>query len=215
MWMIIRESLDNKNHKNKNTVHDLPINRKVVYPTPHLTESKSYDENELVMLLKQRQQDAYSYLYDHYSGSLYSIILNIVTDKDFANDVLQEVFIKIWRQIDTYDDSKGRLFTWMLNVARNASIDAVRSKGYQKNQKNRELTENFFDAGGSTMMNTDRIGLKKLVHNLKEDYRVLIDLSYFQGFTQDEISKMLKIPLGTVKTRMRSALIQLKQVIKL
>ena len=176
---------------------------------------KSYSENELVLLLKQRQQDAYSYLYDHYSGSLYSIILNIITDKDFASDVLQEVFIKIWRQIDTYDDSKGRLFTWMLNVARNASIDAVRSKGYQKNQKNRELTENVFDAGGSTMINTDRIGLKKLVYNLKEDYRILIDLSYFQGFTQDEISKMLKIPLGTVKTRMRSALIQLKQVIKL
>lgn len=167
------------------------------------------------MLLKQRQQEAYSYLYDHYSGSLYSIILNIVSDKDFASDVLQEVFIKIWRQIETYDDTKGRLFTWMLNVARNASIDAVRSKGYQKNQKNRELTENIYDAGGSTNINTDKIGLKKLVHNLKDDYRILIDLSYFQGFTQDEISKMLNIPLGTVKTRMRSALIQLKQVIKL
>jgi RNA polymerase sigma-70 factor (ECF subfamily) len=166
------------------------------------------------MLLKERQQDAYSYLYDHYSGSLYSIILNIVTDKDFASDVLQEVFIKIWRQIESYDNTKGRLFTWMLNVARNASIDAVRSKGYQKSQKNRELTENVYDAGGSTNINTDRIGLKKLVHNLKEDYRILIDLSYFQGFTQDEISKMLNIPLGTVKTRMRSALIQLKQVIK-
>jgi RNA polymerase sigma-70 factor (ECF subfamily) len=176
---------------------------------------KSYSENELVMLLKQRQQEAYSYLYDHYSGSLYSIILNIVSDKDFASDVLQEVFIKIWRQIETYDNTKGRLFTWMLNVARNASIDAVRSKGYQKNQKNRELTENIYDAGGSTNINTDKIGLKKLVHSLKEDYRILIDLSYFQGFTQDEISKMLNIPLGTVKTRMRNALIQLKQVIKL
>ncbi|HEX8333725.1 MAG TPA: sigma-70 family RNA polymerase sigma factor [Segetibacter sp.] len=176
---------------------------------------KLYSESELVMLLKQRQQEAYSYLYDHYSGSLYSIILNIVSDKDFASDVLQEVFIKIWRQIETYDDTKGRLFTWMLNVARNASIDAVRSKGYQKNQKNRELTENIYDAGGSTNINTDKIGLKKLVHNLKDDYRILIDLSYFQGFTQDEISKMLNIPLGTVKTRMRSALIQLKQVIKL
>ena len=176
---------------------------------------KSYSESELVSLLKQRQQEAYSYLYDNYSGSLYSIILNIVPDKEFANDVLQEVFIKIWRQIETYDNSKGRLFTWMLNVARNASIDAVRSKGYQKNQKNRELNEFVYEAGGSTSLNTDKIGLKKLVHNLKEEYRVLIDLSYFQGFTQDEISKMMNIPLGTVKTRMRSALIQLKQVIKL
>lgn len=165
-------------------------------------------------MLKQREQSAFSYLYDNYAASLYSIVLNIVPDRDLANDVLQEVFIKIWKQIETYDTIKGRLFTWMLNVARNASIDAVRSKGYQKNQQSRELTENVYDAGGSTETNIDRIGLRKLVHSLKPDYRVLIELSYFEGFTQDEISKMLEIPLGTVKTRMRSALTQLKQVIK-
>ena len=165
-------------------------------------------------MLKARQQSAYGYLYDHYSSALYSIILNIVTDKDMASDVLQEVFVKIWKQIESYDNTKGRLFTWMLNIARNASIDTVRSKGYQRSQLNNELTENVYESGGSTQLNTDRIGLRKLVHNLKEDYRVLIELSYFQGFTQDEISKMLAIPLGTVKTRMRSALIQLKQVIK-
>lgn len=166
------------------------------------------------MMLKQREQSAFSYLYDHYSGALYSIILNIVPDKDLASDVLQEVFIKIWKQIESYDNIKGRLFTWMLNVARNASIDAVRSKGYQKHQQNRELTENVFFAGGSTETNTDKIGLKKVVNSLKEDYKVLIILSYFEGFTQDEISKMLGIPLGTVKTRMRSALSQLKQLIR-
>lgn len=174
----------------------------------------SYSENELVLLLKQREENAFSYLYDHYSGSLFSIILNIVPDKDLAGDVLQEVFIKIWKQIESYDNTKGRLFTWMLNISRNAGIDAVRSKGYKKNQQSRELTEQVYFAGGSTETNTDKIGLRKLVHGLKEEYRILIELSYFQGFTQDEISKMLEIPLGTVKTRMRSALTQLKQVIK-
>ena len=165
-------------------------------------------------MLKQREQNAFSYLYDHYSGALYSIILNIVPDKDLASDVLQEVFIKIWKQIESYDNIKGRLFTWMMNVARNASIDAVRSKGYQKSQQNRELTENVYFAGGSTETNTDKIGLKKVVNSLKEDYKILIILSYFEGFTQEEISKMLGIPLGTVKTRMRSALSQLKQIIR-
>lgn len=165
-------------------------------------------------MLKQREQSAFSYLYDHYSGALYSIILNIVPDKDLASDVLQEVFIKIWKQIESYDNIKGRLFTWMLNVARNASIDAVRSKGYQKSQQNRELTENVYFAGGTTETNTDKIGLRKVVNGLKEDYKVLVILSYFEGFTQDEISKMLGIPLGTVKTRMRSALSQLKQLIR-
>ncbi len=174
----------------------------------------TYQESELVMLLKQRQESAFSYLYDHYSASLYSVIVSIVIDRELSNDILQEVFVKIWRQIETYDTTKGRLFTWMLNVARNASIDAVRSKNYQQSQQNRELTENMYEAGGSSQTNTDKIGLRKIVYKLKEEYRVLVELSYFEGFTQDEISKMLKIPLGTVKTRLRSALIQLKQVIK-
>ncbi len=85
-------------------------------------------------MLKQHQEPAFNYLYDHYSASLYSVILNIVPDKELANDVLQEVFLKIWRQIDTYDTTKGRLFTWMLNVARNASIDIIRSKNFQNSK---------------------------------------------------------------------------------
>ncbi|HSU49440.1 MAG TPA: sigma-70 family RNA polymerase sigma factor [Segetibacter sp.] len=173
-----------------------------------------YQESELVLLLKQRHEHAFSYLYDHYSGSLYSVIVSIVPDRELANDLLQEVFIKIWRQIESYDNAKGRLFTWMLNVARNASIDAVRSKNFQQSKNNRELTENVYDEGGSIQTNTDRIGLRKIVHRLKDDYKVLVELSYFEGYTQDEISKMLNIPLGTVKTRLRTALIQLKQVIK-
>ena len=165
-------------------------------------------------MLKLRQESAFSYLYDNYSGSLYAVILNIVPDRELANDLLQEVFIKVWKQIESYDPIKGRLFTWMLNVARNASIDAVRSKNYQQGQKNKELTENVYSAAGSTQTNTDKIGLKKIVYKLKEEYRVLVELSYFEGYTQDEISKMLQIPLGTVKTRLRNAMIQLKQVIK-
>jgi RNA polymerase sigma-70 factor (ECF subfamily) len=137
-----------------------------------------------------------------------------VNDEELANDVLQEVFVKIWKQIDSYDSSKGRLFTWMLNIARNASIDMVRSKGFQNSQQNRELTEEVYSAGGSSETRTDQIGLRKLVYNLKEEYRVLVELSYFQGYTQDEIAKMLKMPLGTVKTRLRTALIQLREIIK-
>ena len=180
-----------------------------------MTTGNIYQESELVTLLKQRNDSAFNYLYDHYSGSLYSVIVGIVPDRELANDILQEVFVKIWRQIESYDTVKGRLFTWMLNVARNASIDAVRSKNYQQSQQNRELTENVYSEAGSVQMNTDRIGLRKIVHKLKDEYKVLIELSYFEGYTQDEISKMLNIPLGTVKTRLRTALIQLKQVIKL
>lgn len=179
-----------------------------------MPETGKYTESDLVMLLRQRDQSAFSYLYDNYSGALYAIILSVVPDRDLANDVLQEVFVKIWKQVDSYDASKGRLFTWMMNIARNASIDMVRSKGYQKTQQNRELTEAVYEKGGSIAPNINQIGLRKLVHSLKEEYKVLVELSYFQGFTQDEISKTLNMPLGTVKTRLRSALIQLRELMK-
>lgn len=174
----------------------------------------TYQEGELVLLLKQRQESAFSYLYDNYSAALYSVIISIVPDRELSNDILQEVFVKIWRQIETYDVTKGRLFTWMLNIARNASIDTLRSKNFQQRQQNKELTEHLHEAGGSTQTNTDKIGLRRIVYKLKAEHRVLVELSYFEGFTQDEISKMLNIPLGTVKTRLRTALIQLKQVIR-
>ncbi|TAJ53971.1 MAG: sigma-70 family RNA polymerase sigma factor [Chitinophagaceae bacterium] len=175
---------------------------------------KKYTEPELVQLLRQRSQSAFAYLYDNYSGALLSIILTIVNEEELANDVLQEVFVKIWKQIESYDSNKGRLFTWMLNIARNASIDTVRSKSFQNSRQNRELTEDVYAAGGTSETRTDQIGLRKMVHSLKEEYRVLVELSYFQGYTQDEIANMLTIPLGTVKTRLRAALTQLREIIK-
>jgi RNA polymerase sigma-70 factor (ECF subfamily) len=179
-----------------------------------MSQTQLYTESELVTLLKQRSQPAFSYLYDNYAAALYSVIFSVLQDKELANDVLQEVFIKIWKQIDQYNPEKGRLFTWLVNISRNASIDTLRSRSYQDQRQNRELTSNVYTAAGSTNIETDKIGLRKIVNNLKDDYKVLVELAYFQGYTQDEISKFLNIPLGTVKTRLRSALIQLKEFLK-
>lgn len=173
-----------------------------------------YTESELVLLLSQQNEAAFSYLYDHYSGALYASILTIVNNQEAAADTLQEVFIKIFRQIQSYDSNKGRLYTWMLNIARNAAIDTTRSKGFQKNKQNQELSDNVYDLAGSAEIKTDDIGLRKLVHGLKPEWRVLVELSYFEGYTQDEIAKMLDIPLGTVKTRLRAALKELHKLIK-
>jgi RNA polymerase sigma factor (sigma-70 family) len=173
-----------------------------------------YNEAELVGMLKQHTQSAFNYLYDNYSASLYTVILSILQDKELANDTLQEVFIKIWRQIEQYNPDKGRLFTWMVNISRNASIDILRSKDYHSQKQNRELTENVYNAAGTVNIETDKIGLRKLISNLKDDQKILIELAYFQGYTQDEISKLLNMPLGTVKTRLRSALIQLRGLLK-
>ncbi|HVG12982.1 MAG TPA: sigma-70 family RNA polymerase sigma factor, partial [Flavisolibacter sp.] len=92
----------------------------------------TYEEGELIALLKNKDEQAFSYLYDNYAGALYGVVKQIVTDLEVGNDVLQEVFVSIWKKIDSYDATKGRLFTWMLNIARNAAIDKTRSKNYQQ-----------------------------------------------------------------------------------
>lgn len=179
-----------------------------------MNHTKTYSEQELVGLLRERNEKAFGYLYDNYSGAIFGIINVIVTDKDIANDVLQNVFVNIWRKIDSYDTSKGRLFTWMLNIARNASIDEIRSKGYRNSQQNQSLNENVDFPGASSGPSIEDVGLKKVLSTLKSEWRVLVDMSYFQGFTHEEISKILNIPLGTVKTRIRSALSQLRTMIQ-
>ncbi|MEO8117458.1 MAG: sigma-70 family RNA polymerase sigma factor [Bacteroidota bacterium] len=177
-----------------------------------MTENIKYSEDELVLFLQERQKLAFDYLYENYSGALFQMVVSIIPDREIAKDVLQEVFIKIWKQVETYDAAKGRLFTWMLNITRNASIDKLRNKNYKNTQKNREFTEDVYDAGGKVTMNIDHIGLRKLVHTLKEEWKEPLELSYFQGYTQDEISKILDLPIGTIKTRLRAALKELRKI---
>ncbi len=170
-----------------------------------------------MLALKEREDKAFGFLYDNYAGALYSIIKQIITENnELASDVLQEVFINIWRKIETYDPSKGRLFTWMLNIARNASIDTLRSRSYQNSQKNQELPDNVYKgvANQTTQLNVDSIGLKKVLEKLKPEHRVLLELAYFKGFTHEEIAEMMAIPLGTVKTRIRNALLQLREYLQ-
>jgi RNA polymerase sigma factor (sigma-70 family) len=182
-----------------------------------LSPYTKYDEQELVSLLRENNDQAFNYLYDNYSSALFGIINQIVKDKELATDVLQDVFVNIWKKRGSYDPAKGRLFTWMLNIARNAAIDKIRSRPYQDSRKNQPLTENVNIGGLESHVvnpNVNDVGLKKIVNRLREEQRMLIDLSYFQGFTHEEIAKIMSIPLGTVKTRIRSALMQLRTMIQ-
>ena len=173
-------------------------------------------ESWLVKALKEKNNAAYHQLYKHYKGSLFSIISNIIPETEVAEDVLQETFITVWKNIDKYDSGKGRLFTWLLNLARNTAINKLHSKNYRNSLKNDDIT-NFVN-DGETMaakeMNINQIGLRQEVRKLKEDQKNVLELFYFNGFTQEEISKALKIPLGTVKTRLRMAIIELRKHIR-
>ena len=181
-----------------------------------MQEIKKYSEEELVYLLKGRDQSAFSYLYDNYSAALYGVIYKMLENRELAEDVLQESFLKIWNNFSNYDSSKGRLFTWMLNITRNLTIDTIRSKGYKKQSKiqNSENAVNNISDKANTAESFDALGIRKHLTLLKNDQKQIIDLAYFDGLTQDEISKTLSIPLGTVKTKMRTAIIELRKVLK-
>ncbi len=171
-------------------------------------------ETELVASLQKKDEQALEYLYDNYSPALFGIILQIVDDRETAEDLLQEVFIKIWKNISSYDPSKGRLYTWLLNIARNASIDALRSKNFKKSNQNRPLDKSvgYLNRNFRTESFTDGIGIKKMVDMLKPELKMVIDLLYFKGYTQSEVAQEFSIPLGTVKTRTRIALIELRKL---
>jgi RNA polymerase sigma factor (sigma-70 family) len=174
----------------------------------------TYSEEELVLLLKQRSREAFDYLYKQYGAAMYGVIYKVLNDKQTAEDVLQEAFVKVWKNIGQHDAQKGRLYTWMLNIARNAAIDKLRSKGEIMKGKILNSDEIVYDGGGGlkTEQQTDTIGLRKSVDSLKPEYKTIVELAYFKGYTLDEISKTLQTPLGTVKTRMRSAMKQLREL---
>jgi RNA polymerase sigma-70 factor, ECF subfamily len=100
-----------------------------------LIADKKYTEDELVMLLKGKNEQAFAYLYDNYSAAINGVIYRMVDNVELAEDVLQETFVKIWNNLSNYDPLKGRLFTWMINIAKNLAIDTLRSKGFKKQQK--------------------------------------------------------------------------------
>ncbi|WP_228425167.1 RNA polymerase sigma factor [Chryseobacterium jejuense] len=176
----------------------------------------TYSEEELIVLLKEKNENGFHYLYDHYSGALYGIVLRIVQSKEYAEEVIQDVFVKIWNSIHQYDASKGRFYTWIINIARNTAIDYLKSKGFQNELKNQPLPDFVYNSTELSTVNNsvDYIGFDNVLENLEVDKQELINLSYYQGYTQHEISEKLKIPLGTVKTKMRNALMKLKDLLK-
>jgi len=181
-----------------------------------LSQTFTYTEEELVALLKSNDKRAFEYLYDNYAGALYAVILKKIEDTTLAEDVLQEVFVKIWNNFSTYDTSKGRLFTWMLNISRNLAIDTLRSKSFKKQSKiqNSEKAVDYVSNNINEDEKFDALGIRNQLNRLSQEHKRIMNMAYFEGFTQDEISKQLGIPLGTIKTRMRAAILELKKILQ-
>jgi RNA polymerase sigma factor (sigma-70 family) len=170
-----------------------------------------YTQAGLIASLKAKDNRAFSFLYDNYHEALFRAIKKIITDHNDASDVIQDVFINIYRKIESYDASKGRLFTWMLNIAVNASVDKVKSASHRHIKNTCSLDKVTGSRLWVVAPHISDIGITKRLALLNAKQGELIHLLYFKGFTHEQISLMRGIPVGTVKSRIRIALRQLKQ----
>ena len=174
---------------------------------------KKFSEQGLLAHLKIGNPKAHETLYEMYAGSLYGIILRLVKRQEDAEDILQETFIKIWKCIRSYDSEKGRLFTWMSKIARNVVKDHLKSKSHKRSVLNNNLETCQFavDNQHSVENNFDTIGIREISHKLPSRFYSILDLIYFKGFTHQEAAIELNLPLGTIKTRLRMAIADLRK----
>lgn len=174
------------------------------------------DDRELIERLQRRDQQAMTALYDKYGRLVYSIIFRIVRDAGVAEDLAQETFFRIWNRVATFDAEKGALEPWVLTVARNRAIDYIRVKsvGRATDVLGIEALENprLFTRATATLESVEaRRSVRKALDQLSDSQREVIDLAYFEGLTQTELSERLAKPLGTIKSTVRSALKALRQ----
>ena len=170
---------------------------------------------QIADLIRLRSREGFDLLYREYAHVIYGMSIRLVQDESIAEDIVQETFVKAWKNIDQFSANRASFTTWILNIARYTAIDYLRSKQYKQRQRNLTLDNSELPANKSSMgVDADNIGLKNMVAKMEPKYREVIDLIYFSGYTQEEAANILQIPVGTVKTRTRFALGQLRGVVK-
>lgn len=171
--------------------------------------------DDLIIRLQQKDEVALERLYTMYSESIFGVINTILRDDSVSEEVLQDVFIKVWNHSSSYSSDKGRFFTWILNIARNAAIDKTRSKDFKNQKRNLpgDLFVDIIESKTSFSSKIDAIGIKKYISILKPVCKELIQLLFFKGYTQKETSEALGMPLGTVKTRNRMCIKELRKIL--
>lgn len=168
------------------------------------------DETLLIERLLARDEEAMRMMHARYAKNLLAVVRRLVRDEALAQDVLQEAWLKVWLSMASYDARRGRLFTWLARVCSNHAIDVLRSQRYRFHRQNQSL-----EATGAAQVpapasfQPEHIGVRELTGQLKPRQREVIDLLYFGGCTQAETAQELGIPLATVKTRARAALLVL------
>ena len=171
---------------------------------------------ELLKAVARGDEQALAQLYDSYRLILFGLLVRILNSREEAEDVLQEVFLQVWRRARDFDETRGKPFTWLVTLARSRAIDRLRSLGARDRVAQasvREAAEEVSDAARDTFRSEQRALVTSALSQLPEEQKRPLVLAYFDGLTQSEIAAKLGAPLGTVKTRMRAGMIKLRELL--
>ncbi len=183
-----------------------------------IPEQAQTSDVELLAAIKDGDEQALGLLYDRYRLILFGLILRILHSQAEAEDVLQELFLQVWQRAESFDESRGRPFTWLVTMARSRAIDRLRSLGSRDRvteEAGREagLAGETGDAIDDAIRSERGETVRRALSSLPEEQRSALVLAYFDGLTQTEIAERLGAPLGTVKTRMRSGMTKLRELL--
>lgn len=168
-------------------------------------------EERIITHLKKGDKKALNLLYENYSDSLYGVILKVTNNEEIAQDALQETFIKVWKNAHKYDSKKAKLFTWLYRIARNTAIDKLRSFN-NRFHKEVQIDKSDVYILPTSNINQDVLDIKEHLGKLDEKYQIVIKALFFEGMTQQEASEELDMPLGTVKSRLKIGLRELRKI---
>jgi RNA polymerase sigma factor (sigma-70 family) len=181
-------------------------------PTPPLDERRA-EEAALLVRIGEQDERAIEALYERYSGPLYSLAYRVTGADRFAQDVVQEVFVTVWKNAARYDPARGSLSSWLFALARHKAIDLVRKEANVRRhtaEVDPELEEAADDVDQEAWLRVRRDTVRAAMTGLPDAQRTALELAFFGGLTHVEVSEALGIPLGTAKTRIRTALLRLR-----
>ena len=181
-------------------------------------QPEAAQESDILLLkaIAARDEAALAQLYDRYDGILFGLLMRILNNREEAEDVLQETFLQVWRKAADFDESRGRPFTWLVTLARSRGIDRLRTLASRERVAEagaREPSEEISDAATDALKSEQRGLVSDALAKLPDEQKRPIMLAYFDGLTQSEIATRLGAPLGTVKTRMRTGMIRLRELL--
>ncbi len=168
-------------------------------------------EKHIVELLRERDEKAISLLYDNYADTLYGVAYKVVKDEELAQDIVQESFVKIWKKSDSYDETKAKLFTWLFRITRNTAIDKLRSLNTKSDKEIQIDVSDVYNLGEQSIR-PEFIDVKENLDKIEPKYRIVLEALFFEGMTQQEASDELDIPLGTIKSRLKIGLREMRKI---